>query len=169
MQIINKGLMCSRAGHWPSGPTTSYLGAEWILTSFQPGKLQDLEAVSARNPSPSFREISPVGRGRNRYVVNYLFEIFEAAILGFDPQKEDQENLHDEKTDHETEHAAYAVGLEQCHDEERGDNRRPAPERVRYTGGPHTHFGGEQLRNVDGEQQRDQDIDRNHQQETHDD
>src|SRR5580698_11453279 len=114
--------MCSRTGRWSNGPTTSYPGAEWLLPSFQPSKLQDLEAVSARSPSPSFSEITPFVRGDNRYVVIYFFEIFEAAIFGFDPQKEDQENLHDEKADHETENPAYAVGLEQRDDEERGDN-----------------------------------------------
>ena len=109
-------------------------------------------AVSAQKRSPSLREISPFGSGDSRYLVIYLFE---AAVLRFDTQKEDQENLHDEKADHKTEDAAYAVGLEQGDDEERGDNRRPAPERVADAGGPHTHFGGEQLRNVDGEEQRD--------------
>ena len=74
----------------------------------QPGKLQDLEAGSARNRSTSFSEISPFGGGDNRYFVIYLFE---AAVFRFDTQKEDQENLHDEKSDHQTEDAAYAVGL----------------------------------------------------------
>src|ERR1700682_2821089 len=90
-----------------------------------------------------------------------LFHLLKPPLFGLDAEAEDHDDLHEEKTDHQAEHAANPVGPKQGDGQEGRENRRGTPKSVADTRGPQANFRREQFRNVNREERSDEDIDRN--------
>src|SRR6266550_4161742 len=72
-------------------------------------------------------------------------------------------DLHEEKTDHQTEDTANPVRPEQGDGQEGRENRRGTPKSVADTRGPQANFRREQFRNVNRKERSDEDVDGNSQ------
>ena len=67
--------------------------------------------------------------------------------------------MDDEEGDHQGDYAGYTVGAEEEDYEERSEDGGGAAEGVAEPEGAHTDVGGEEFRDVDGEEQGDEDVD----------
>src|SRR6266566_1637947 len=70
-------------------------------------------------------------------------------------------DLHEEKTDHQTEDTANPVRPKQGDGQEGRENRRGTPKSVADTRGPQANFRREQFRNVNRKERSDEDVDGN--------
>src|SRR5439155_5161462 len=81
-----------------------------------------------------------------------LFHVLEPPLFGLDSEAEDDNDLHEEKTDHQTEHAANPVRVEQGDGQEGRENRRTETKGVADSRSPQTDLRREQFRNVNREE-----------------
>ena len=88
-----------------------------------------------------------------------LLHFFEAAEFGFDAEEVDGEDLDYEEGDHQGDYAGYAPGAEEEDYEERSEDSGGTAYGVAQAEGAHADIGGEELRDVDGEEQGDKDVD----------
>src|ERR1700704_6343969 len=80
-----------------------------------------------------------------------LFHVLEPPLFWFDSVAEDDNDLHKEKADHQTEDAANPVRAEQGDGQEGRENRCASAKGVADSRGSQTDFRGEQFRNVNRE------------------
>src|SRR6266436_6072999 len=90
-----------------------------------------------------------------------LYHVLEPPYFGLNAEAEDDNYLHEEKADHQTENAANPVGSEQGDGQEGRENRRGTPKSVADTGGPQAHFRRKQFRNVNRKERSNEDVDGN--------
>src|SRR5258708_6011790 len=95
-----------------------------------------------------------------------LFHVLEPPLFRLNSEADDDDDLHKEKSDHQTEDAANPVGPEQGDGEEGRENRRTTPKGVADSRSSQANLRGEQFRNVNREERGNQDIDGNGQQES---
>src|SRR3982074_2098139 len=95
-----------------------------------------------------------------------LFHVLEPPLFWFNSEAEDDNDLHKEKSDHQTEDAANPIRAEQSDCEKGRENRTTAAKGIADSRSPQADFRGEQFRNVNREERGDQDIDGNSQQES---
>src|SRR2546429_9487101 len=81
-----------------------------------------------------------------------LFHVLEPPLFGLDSEAEDDNDLHEEKTDHQTEHAANPVRVEQGDGQEGRENRRTETKGVADSRSPQTDLRRDQFRNVNREE-----------------
>src|SRR6202171_4299731 len=78
-----------------------------------------------------------------------LYHVLKPALFRLNSEAEDDNNLHEEKADHEAEDAANSVGPEQGDGQKWRENRGGAPKSVADSRGPQANFRREQFWNVD--------------------
>src|SRR5437660_7678793 len=92
-----------------------------------------------------------------------LYHVLEPPLFGLNSEAEDHHDLHEEKTDHQTEDTANPVRPEQGDGQEGRENRRGTPKSVADTRGPQANVRREQFRNVNRKERSDEDVDGNSQ------
>src|SRR6202171_694967 len=90
-----------------------------------------------------------------------LFHVLKPALFRLNSEAEDDNNLHEEKADHQAEDAANSVGPEQGDGQKWRENRGGAPKSVADSRGPQANFRREQFWNVDREERRNENVDGN--------
>src|SRR5260370_39812596 len=95
-----------------------------------------------------------------------LYHLLEPPLFGLNSEAEDHDDLHEEKTDHQSEDTANPVGPAQGDGQEGRENRRGTPKSVADTRSPQANFRREQFRNVNRKERSDEDVNGNGQYET---
>src|ERR1700674_457838 len=90
-----------------------------------------------------------------------LYHVLEPPLFGLNSEAEDDNNLHEEKPDHQTEDTANPARPEQGDGQEGRENRRGTSKSVADTRGPQANFRREQFWNVNREERSDEDVDGN--------
>src|SRR5229473_526340 len=72
-----------------------------------------------------------------------LYHVLEPPFFWFDAEAEDDNNLHEKKTNHQAEDAANSIGAEQGDGQEGRENRGATAKGIAYPRGPEANFRGE--------------------------
>src|ERR1700731_4847745 len=124
---------------------------EWVRMGKTATKDTNKEQIAAR-----FIEFPP-----EPSCILVLFHVLKPPLFGLNAKAEDDNNLHEQKTDHQAEDTANPVRPEKGDGQEGRENRRGTPKSVADTRGPQANFRREQFRNVNCEKRSDEDVDGN--------
>src|SRR5260370_20932945 len=122
------------------------------------------EQAATRNTNAKQIVISFIGTLLNRRILA-PFQVLEPALFGLNSEAEDDDDLHNQETDHETKDTADAVISEQCNNQVRRKNDRTTAKGIADSACAHAHVGGKQFQDVNGKEKRYLHVDTNHQQE----
>src|SRR5271169_6583189 len=85
-----------------------------------------------------------------------LIHVFEAPLFGFDAEAEDDNDLHQQKTDDHRDDTANSVGMEKRDGQEGSKDGRAAPEGVADARSAQTNLGGKKFGDVDRDRDGDE-------------